>query len=63
MGIAGDVSIISAIRRPRLLFRDSVYFSSFSLAFPQEGKAVKRNEHREKWGFAGEVATIFVINF
>jgi len=27
---------------------DSVYFSGFSLAFPQEGKAVKRNERREK---------------
>ena len=32
---------------------DSVYFSDFSLAFPQEVEAVKRNEHREKGGFCG----------
>jgi len=29
---------------------------SRSLAFPREGRAVKRNEHREKWGCAGDVS-------
>ncbi len=37
---------------------DSVYFSGFSLAFPQEGKAVKRNEHGEKRGFAGDCGDV-----
>ena len=50
--------LVAEIGDPGYYSVDSVYFSSFSLAFPQEGKAVKRNEHKEKWGFAGDIAML-----
>ena len=48
-GVLRETSPLTAeIGDPGYYSVDSVYFSGFSLAFPQEGKAVKRNEHRKK---------------
>jgi hypothetical protein len=54
-----ETSPLSAeIGDPGYYSADSVYFWGFSLAFPQEGRAVKRNERREKEGIAREKSPI-----
>jgi hypothetical protein len=45
--------LAAEIGDPGYFLVDSVYFSGFSLAFPQEGKAVKRKGPREKEGLCG----------
>jgi hypothetical protein len=54
-GVVRETSLLLAeLGDPGYYSADFVCFSGFSLAFPQEGKAAKRNERREKEGIARE---------